>query len=105
MSVICPGAFNHVKGTQKTEGLLRKDLSTAFHVYGIEWTETDMTIFIDNEKYLTFKKGTNSEEWPFDQDFHLLLNIAVGGNWGGKMGVDDSVFPQKMVVEYVRVYQ
>lgn len=99
------GAFNHVKGTQKTEGLLRKDLSTAFHVYGIEWTETDMTIFIDNEKYLTFKKGTNSEEWPFDQDFHLLLNIAVGGNWGGKMGVDDSVFPQKMVVEYVRVYQ
>lgn len=99
------GAFNHVKGTQKTAGLQRSDLSKAFHVYGIEWTENDMTFFIDGTKYLTFPKGANSEEWPFDRDFHLLLNIAVGGNWGGKYGVDDSVFPQKMIVEYVRVYQ
>jgi len=43
--------------------------------------------------------------WHFDKRFHLLLNVAVGGNWGGKMGVDDSVFPQQMLVDYVRVYK
>jgi len=45
------------------------------------------------------------DEWPFDERFHLLLNIAVGGNWGGVQGVDESIFPQSMVVDYVRVYQ
>ena len=99
------GAFNHVKGTQKTKGLLRTDLSKAFHVYSIEWTENEMQFFVDDEKYLTINKGANTEEWPFDKEFHLLLNIAVGGNWGGKYGVDDSIFPQKMIVDYVRVFQ
>jgi beta-glucanase (GH16 family) len=61
---------------------------------------------MDNVKYNEFlneHKGINS--WPFDQRFHLLLNIAVGGNWGGKYGVDDTIFPQKMEIDYVRVYQ
>ena len=39
------------------------------------------------------------------QDFFIILNIAVGGNWGGQKGVDDSIFPQQMVIDYVRVYQ
>ncbi|MEZ4921273.1 MAG: hypothetical protein R2792_19385 [Saprospiraceae bacterium] len=41
----------------------------------------------------------------FDQKFHLLLNVAVGGNWGGKHGIDESIWPQKMEIDYVRVYQ
>ncbi len=44
------------------------------------------------------------EQWPFDKPFHLILNMAVGGDWGGQKGVDDSIFPQKMEVDYVRVY-
>ncbi len=43
--------------------------------------------------------------WPFDQRFHLLFNIAIGGNWGGQKGIDDTAFPQRMEVDYVRVYQ
>ena len=55
--------------------------------------------------YFTVKdNGTGFGAWPFDQRFHLLLNIAVGGNWGGVQGVDDSIFPQRMEVDYVRVY-
>jgi beta-glucanase (GH16 family) len=98
-------SFNHVLGTQTTKGVWRNDLSTAFHVYAIEWDEQKIDFFVDNEKYLTFHNNkTGKDAWPFDQEFHLILNIAVGGNWGGKFGVDDTVFPQKMEVDYVRVY-
>ncbi|WP_420581106.1 hypothetical protein [Reichenbachiella sp.] len=60
---------------------------------------------MDDINYFTFSKEEGSDKWPFDQRFHLLLNIAVGGNWGGVKGVDVSVFPQEMKVDYVRVYQ
>lgn len=100
------GSFNHIQGTQTTKGVFRKDLSSSFHVYAIEWTENQIRFFVDDEEYLIFKNtGVSAEEWPFDKSFHLLLNIALGGNWGGKFGVDDDIFPQKMIVDYVRVYQ
>lgn len=99
-------AYNHTIGTQKTKGLLKTDLETAFHVYAVEWSENKIEIFIDKEKYFQFdNEGTGYKAWPFDKPFHLLLNIAIGGGWGGKMGVDDAIFPQKMQVDYVRVYQ
>ncbi len=99
-------AFNHSIGTQKGKGLKFDDLSTAFHVYAIEWNKDKIDFFVDDKHYLTFANtGKGSDEWPFDQAFHLILNIAVGGGWGGKMGVDPSVYPQRMLVDYVRVYQ
>jgi beta-glucanase (GH16 family) len=100
------GKFNHVIGTQKTKGIYRQDLSRKFHVYAIEWREEGIDFFFDKENFYHFSNtGKGSEEWPFNIDFHLILNIAVGGNWGGKFGVDDSIFPQKMEIDYVRVYQ
>jgi hypothetical protein len=45
------------------------------------------------------------DAWPFDNKLFLILNIAVGGDWGGQKGVDDSIFPQQMLIDYVRVYQ
>jgi beta-glucanase (GH16 family) len=106
LSTIHTGLYNGANGQQKTAGVNRKDLSTAFHVYSIEWTADGIAFFIDNLQFHQFKNDkTNSEAWPFDKTFHLLLNIAVGGNWGGKFGVDDSIFPQKMEIDYVRVYQ
>ncbi len=47
----------------------------------------------------------NTDAWPFDQPFHLIMNLAIGGTWGGALGVDESIFPQTMQVDYVRVYQ
>jgi beta-glucanase (GH16 family) len=99
-------AYNHVIGTQKGTKTYRTDLADAFHVYTLEWSENLIKIFIDKEQYFTFKNEKKTfNEWPFDQPFHLLMNIAVGGNWGGKMGIDDSIFPQSMEVDWVRVYQ
>jgi beta-glucanase (GH16 family) len=98
--------FNHLQGTQVTRGLLSKTLSTEFHVYSIEWDTEKIDFKFDGKKFQSFSnRHEGFGAWPFDRDFHLLLNVAVGGNWGGKMGVDPDIWPQKMLVDYVRVYQ
>lgn len=100
------GAYNGMKGTQKSNGHRMKDMYTAFHVYAIEWTKESIRFLVDDQEYGVFQnEHKGSEEWPYDQRFHLLLNIAVGGDWGGKYGVDDSIFPRQMLVDYVRVYE
>lgn len=99
-------AYNGMKETQKSKGLHMTDLATVFHLYSIEWTPEKISFLVDDQVYHVFhneKKGTDA--WPFDQRFHLLLNVAVGGNWGGKKGVDEKIFPQRMEVDYVRVYE
>ena len=106
LGTVHTGSYNGMNNTQKTKGVNRNDLSKAYHVYAMEWTAEAISFFIDNKVYHVFKnEHSNSEAWPFDKEFHLLMNIAVGGNWGGKFGVDDKIFPQKMEIDYVRVYQ
>lgn len=100
------GTFNGMKGTQKVKSIPVKDLSTNFHKYAIEWTSDKIQFFLDDKMFHEFNNTkTDSEAWPFDKEFYLLLNIAVGGNWGGKYGIDEKIFPQQMKVDYVRVYQ
>lgn len=98
-------AFNHVKGTQKGAQKKVETFHDDFHVYAIDWKADKIDFFIDGEKYFTFENtGGEYQEWPFDQPFHLILNIAVGGNWGGQKGVDEKIWPQRMEIDYVRVY-
>ena len=99
-------SFNHVIGTQKTKGLFFNDLQSSFHVYAIEWHENKIDFFADDKLGLSFintKQGF--KEWPFDKRFHLLLNVAVGGNWGAVKGVDETITTAAMEVDYVRVYK
>ena len=99
-------AFNHVLKTNKGNQIVLTDASTAFHIYSCEWTPGYVSIAVDGQEYFRFVKesGYSWEQWPFDKSFHLLLNMAVGGDWGGQKGMDDSIFPQKMEIDYVRVY-
>ena len=99
-------SYNHVQGTQKNNKMTIDDCYTNFHVYAVEWESNEFRVYVDSTLYFTFKnEGTGYKAWPFDKKFHLLLNVAVGGNWGGTKGIDDSIFPRSMVVDYVRVYQ
>mgnify|MGYP003576810401 FL=1 len=99
-------SFNHSIGTQKGSSLRFTDLATAFHIYAIEWHADKIDFYVDGERYFTFTNtNRGAADWPFDQAFHLILNIAVGGNWGGAQGVDPAVYPQKFLIDYVRVYQ
>ncbi len=105
-STIHTQSFNHAIKTQKGGGIKSLDHYTAYHVYAVDWFADRMDFYVDDQKVFTFKNsGKGSAEWPFDQPFHLLLNLAVGGNWGGKMGIDESVFPATFKIDYVRVYQ
>lgn len=98
--------YNGALGTQKSKGIASETLTTNFHEYGIVWDADKIEFLFDGKSYHTFHNmHEGSDGWPFDLDFHLLINLAVGGNWGGKMGVDTSIWPQQLVVDYVRVYQ
>jgi beta-glucanase (GH16 family) len=100
-------SYNHVKQTQKEGKITIADAQEAFHVYAIDWTKDKMDFYVDDKMYHSVSRAANDtfNEWPFDQKFHLIMNVAVGGNWGGAQGVDESIWPQKMEVDYVRVYQ
>jgi hypothetical protein len=99
-------AYNHMIGTQRGGQVEVADATEAFHEYAIEWTPSEIRWYVDDQLYFTFENQEEGwEKWPFDHPFHLLINIAIGGDWGGARGVDDSIFPVQMQVDYVRVYQ
>lgn len=99
-------ALNFMINTQKTSVKTILKVSEEYHVYACNWYPDKITMDIDGVLFFYFPKEASFgwQEWPFDKPFHLLLNIAIGGNWGGQKGIDDSIFPQKMEVDYVRVY-
>jgi beta-glucanase (GH16 family) len=93
-------------GTQRTDTIRVKDVSENFHNYTLEWDPDQIRVYLDDSLYFTsVNDKTDWQAWPFDKPFYLLLNIAIGGDWGGIKGIDDSIWPQRMVVDYVRVYK
>lgn len=63
-------------------------------------------VFVNGRKYFTFRnEGTGSRARPFDEPQCLLVNLAIGGSWCGQKGIDDSRFPHRYLVDYVRIYQ
>ena len=98
--------YNGANGKQKGNSKFIPDAQDSFHVYRLEWTGNQVIWSIDNDTYYTYyDPSLGMDGWPFNKDFFMILNVAVGGNWGAAQGVDDTVFPQSMVVDYVRVYQ
>ena len=79
-----------------------------FNAYGILWTDKYIKFYINdvNNIIYTFNKPSpaTEENWPFDEPFYLLADLVVGGKYGGVEGVDDSMFPATMEIDYIRVY-
>jgi len=79
-------------------------LPNDFHVYSIEWTSEKIKFFFDGAQYWTFSSlSVDPANYPFNNPFYIILNLAIGGTMGG--AVDNSIFPQKLLVDYVRVYR
>jgi beta-glucanase (GH16 family) len=77
-----------------------------FHIYSIEWNENSINWYVDNINYFTYNKTEdNFTSWPFNENFFLILNLAIGGNWGGICSFNSTTFPQIFKIDYVRVYQ
>jgi beta-glucanase (GH16 family) len=100
-------AYNHIKQTQKEGMITIPDAHDKFHVYAIDWQKNKIDFFADDKLYHSVTRDPKDDfkGWPFDKKFHLLMNIAIGGNWGGSKGVDNHIWPQRMEIDYVRVYQ
>lgn len=76
-----------------------------FNIFGLEWYPDRIDLFINGQKTFTYPKIDNngSSQWPFDQEFYIILNQALGGNWPGPVNPDD--LPVEMEVDWVKVYQ
>lgn len=98
------GAHNHMAGNHRTATIRVDNVCGAFHRYQMLWTPDRVTVGVDDRAYYQYSRSEGRAAWPFDSPQFLLLNIAIGG-WGGAQGIDDSIFPVRMEVDYVRVYQ
>lgn len=99
-------AYNSVRGTARGKIIEVSAPYKHFHVYAVEWFEDRIDFFVDKTKYFTFRnEGKGRDTWPFDRPHYLILNAAYGGVEGDRKGVDDSILPQKFVIDYVRVYR
>lgn len=98
--------YNHARNTGKGSSIKVSNPFKEFHIYAIEWYEDRIDFYVDDNKYFTYEnEGTGEAAWPYDKEQYLILNTAIGGTWGGQKGIDDSIFPQKFYIDYVRVYQ
>jgi beta-glucanase (GH16 family) len=100
------GKYNWKNHNEKSAKKTIDDMYDKFHEYTMYWYEDRLEIAVDNEVYLVFpneKAGWIS--WPFDKRFYVILNLAIGGDWGAAEGMDDTIFPTRMVIDYVRIYQ
>ena len=78
------------------------NVEEGFHRYTADWNKDRIAFYVDDALVYTFAPEDKSEEvWPFNQPFYLLLNLAIGGHFGGE--VDESIFPQEFVIDYIRI--
>lgn len=96
---------NHIINTQRTKFQKIPGVLDAFHDFKMIWRPEGLSFFVDDVHYVTFEKIPNDviESWPFDKPYYLILNLAVGGNWGGVIADND--LPYQMDVASIKVYQ
>ena len=99
-------AHVHSNNTQVTHEMYCKGAEGEFHTYAIEWTAQNITTYVDGRKQLSYdNRGLGRDDWPYNDPFYIILNLAWGGDWGGSQGVDENALPVTMEVDYVRVFQ
>lgn len=104
------GAFNHQDGTAKGSGAVQlADIEEEFNIFGIIWTEEYIKFYVEDKDNIIFRfnklEDATEDEWPFDNPHFFLLNMAVGGDWGGARGLNDANFPATFEIDYVRIFE
>jgi beta-glucanase (GH16 family) len=103
-SVHC-GAYYFKLGNQPTAIIDVANMNNEYHIYSIEWLDSGISILIDGKKYFDYHDTSNSLTWPFNKPQNLILNLAMGGGWGGAKGMDPEMKSVKFILDYVRVYE
>ena len=97
---------NNRKGNHARRHADVKDGSERFHVYALEWEPAELRFCLDGRCFFRVRRErATAEAWPFTRRFHLVLNLAVGGRWAGRHGIDQGAFPSRFELKYVRVWQ
>lgn len=101
-SLHTPDSHGNTINTRKTPVA---DIEDGFHLFAMEWEPDAIRFYTDGELVYTFSpKERTPEVWPFDQPFYLVINLAIGGNFGGPQ-IDDSIFPQEFIIDYIRIFK
>lgn len=97
--------YNGMNNNQKGSNTYVEKAISEFNTYRIDWTEEGITGYINDKKVYEYPNtGKGYTSWPFDQEFYLIVNLAVGGDWGGRKGVENETFPATFEVDYIRYY-
>ncbi len=99
-------AHVHSNNTQITHEMYLDGAEDEFHTYAILWTAQNITTYVDGKIQLSYdNRGLGRDDWPYEDPFYVIFNLAWGGTWGGTYGIDESALPCTMEVDYIRVYQ
>lgn len=97
--------YNHRKNNHKTHTMEDDTIYDNFKSYEIRWDENSITYYLDGVKQVEYIKDPNddNEGWPYNKPYYLIINLAIGGSWGGK--IDDNIIPATMQISSVEVYE
>ena len=99
-------AHVHSNGTQVTHEMKCAGAEGEFHTYAILWTAKNITTYVDGQVQLSYdNRGLGRDDWPYDDPFYVIFNLAWGGDWGGMQGVDEGALPVTMEIDYIRIFQ
>ena len=96
-------AFYHKQNNSINASTPVKNMRDEFHLYTVEWLPTGVKAYMDGQHYYTYDKLNGPLEWPFDEPQNIIVNVAMGGGFGGKIA--DNFTSAKLVVDYIRVYE
>jgi beta-glucanase (GH16 family) len=99
------GAYYFKLGNQPTATIAVENMNNKFHTYAVEWTPEEIRAYVDDILYFTYDDNSSELSWPFYKPQNIILNLTMGGGWGGYFGIDENVGSQKMIIDYVRVYE
>ena len=95
-------SFGNTINTKKTN---LPNIEKGFHTYGMDWNKEKISFFVDNKLVYTFQPEIKNENtWPFNQPFYFIINLAIGGNFGGTT-IDKDIINQTFEIDYIKVYQ
>ena len=98
-------AYYFKQGNQIGSEIEVDSMHTKFHTFAVEWTPTEIKGFLDGTEYYVYDKNADELEWPFNTPQNIIVNLAIGGGWGGAKGVDSIYTAHQYVLDYVRVYE
>ena len=97
--------YGNVHGTDQQGFYYLENIENDFHIYSIQWDEFMIKGYVDGIQIFDKYRESSYGDWPYDSPFFLILNQAIGGDWGGVQGVDNTIFPSSFIIDYARMYR